>query len=276
MSYQNQRRSLLLFICLFASLLNSSCSSNSVAPVSTRGENQDTKSETVITKSRATPPKVVNKKQSHHIVSSGDTLYSISWNYNLDYREVAQWNNIRKPYVIHPRQAIRLISPFLKKSVIKKATPKGKINKNEKTAKKQPEAVKKTTKTAPPVKYAEKINWQWPTTGKLIKSNSPISKKGLDIAGKKGQPIKASAAGIVVYSGSGLLGYGRLIIIKHNESFLSAYAHNSVLLVKEGDSVSSEQKIAEMGQDSNGQVFLHFEIRKNGNPVAPVSYLPRN
>lgn len=276
MNYQNRQRFLLLFICLFANLLNSSCSSNSVAPVSTRGENQDTMSETSVTKSRATPPRVVNKKQSHHIVSKGDTLYSISWNYDLDYREIAQWNNIKKPYVIHLRQAIRLIPPFSKKSVVKKAAPKEKINENEKTAKKQPEVVKKTTKTATVVKYAKKINWQWPTTGRLIKSNSPISKKGLDIAGKKGQSIKTSAAGIVVYSGSGLLGYGRLIIIKHNETFLSAYAHNSVLLVKEGDSVSNEQKIAEMGQDSNGQVLLHFEIRKNGNPVAPVSYLPRS
>lgn len=276
MNYQSQRRFLLLFICLLVSFLNSSCSSNSVAPVSTRGENQESKSETGVSKSRATSTRVVNKKQSHHIVSSGDTLYSISWNYDLDYREVAQWNNIKKPYVIHPRQAIRLIPPFSKKTVVKKTAPAKKINKGEKTAKKQPESVKKTTKKAAPVKYAKKINWQWPTTGKLIKSNSPISKKGLDIAGKKGQPIKTSAPGIVVYSGSGLLGYGRLIIIKHNETFLSAYAHNSVLLVKEGDSVSKEQKIAEMGQDSNGQVLLHFEIRKNGNPVAPVNYLPRN
>ncbi|MFT5425604.1 MAG: lipoprotein NlpD [Gammaproteobacteria bacterium] len=276
MNYQNQRRFLLLFICLLASLLNSSCSSNSVAPVSTRGANQDAKSVTGSTKSRATSPSVVNKKKSHHIVSSGDTLYSISWDYDLDYREVARWNNIKKPYVIYPRQAIRLIAPFSKKTIGKKIEPANKIKESEKTAKKQPEAVKKTTKTATPVKFANKINWQWPTTGKLIKSNLPISKKGLDIAGKKGQPIKTSAAGIVVYSGSGLLGYGRLIIIKHNETFLSAYAHNSVLLVKEGDSVSSEQKIAEMGQDSNGQVLLHFEIRKNGNPVAPLSYLPRN
>ncbi len=274
MSYQNQRRFLLLLICLFSGLLNSSCSSNSVAPVSTRGENQDTRPATGVTKSRAMPPRFANKKQTHHIVSSGDTLYSISWNYDLDYREVAQWNNIKEPYVIHPRQEIRLIPPFSKKPIVQKATPGEKI-KEKKIAKKQSKAVEKR-KIPTPVKYAKKINWQWPTMGKLIKSNSPISRKGLDIVGKKGQPIRTSAAGFVVYSGSGLLGYGRLIIIKHNENFLSAYAHNSVLLVKEGDSVSSEQKIAEMGYDSNGQALLHFEIRKNGKPVAPLNYLPKS
>jgi lipoprotein NlpD len=270
MNYKKQRYFILLFICLVASLLNSSCSSNSVAPVSTRSGNHDKQPEKVVAKARATTPKVVDKKKSHHIVVSGDTLFSISWNYDLDYKEVARWNNIKKPYVIHPRQSIRLTRPPTKNTVVKKA-----ILTDKKAAGKEPEAVKKRTKTVKPVKYARKITWQWPTTGKLVKSNSPISKKGLDIAGKKGQLVIASAAGNVVYSGSGLLGYGKLIIIKHNETYLSAYAHNSVLIVKEGDSVSSGQKIAKMGQDSNGQVLLHFEIRKNGSPVDPANYLPK-
>jgi lipoprotein NlpD len=268
---KKQRFLLLLFMCLFISLLNSSCSSQSPAPVSSRSSEQEKTSRPVVKKTAAKSPSAGVKKPSHHKVLSGDTLYSISWNFNLDYKEVARWNNIRAPYVIYPGQSIRLTAPPVKKTVVKKTVPS-----KTKPVKKQAEAAKKVSKKDESVKYARNINWQWPTRGKLIKSNSPISKKGLDIAGKKGQLIKASGSGVVVYSGSGLLGYGRLIIIKHNETYLSAYAHNSVLMVKEGDSVSGGQKIAKMGLDSNGQALLHFEIRKNGNPVAPAKYLPKS
>lgn len=270
MNNKKQRYFILLFICLVTSLLNSSCSSNSVAPVSTRSGVHDRQAGNVVAETRVTTPKVIDKKKSHHIVVSGDTLFSISWNYDLDYKAVARWNNIKKPYVIHPGQSIRLTRPPTKETDAKKI-----LLTDKKAARKEPRAVKKKTKSVEPVKYKKTINWQWPTTGQLVKSNSPISKKGLDIAGKKGQIVKASAAGNVVYSGSGLLGYGKLIIIKHNETYLSAYAHNSVLIVKEGDSVSRGQQIAKMGQDSNGQVLLHFEIRKNGIPVDPASYLPK-
>jgi len=259
-------------MCLFISLLNTSCSTHGIAPVSSRSGEHEKKPEAPIKKS---PSKVV-KKPSHHKVLSGDTLYSISWNFNLDYKEVARWNNIREPYVIYPGQSIRLTAPLAKKTVVKKTIPTKTKTVAGKTVEKKPEAAKKASKKGESVKFARNINWQWPTKGKLIKSNSPISRKGLDIAGKKGQLIKASGAGVVVYSGSGLLGYGRLIIIKHNETYLSAYAHNSLLMVKEGDSVSGGQQIAKMGQDSNGQPLLHFEIRKNGNPVEPIKYLPKS
>ena len=119
------------------------------------------------------------------------------------------------------------------------------------------------------------IKWLWPTQGKIVNSDTPISKNGIDIAGVRGQPINAAAPGQVVYSGSGLLGYGRLIIIKHNENYLSAYAHNDELLVKEGHQVTTGQNIALMGQTVNGRTLLHFEIRKNGQPVNPLSYLPK-
>jgi len=271
-----QRCLILLFICLITSLLNSSCSTHSVAPVSSRNGEQEKKPEAAVKKTPAKSPSKVVKKPSHHKVHSGDTLYSISWNYDLDYKLVARWNNIRAPYVIYPGQSIRLTAPLVEKAVVKKTIPANTKTAKEKTVEKKPEVAKKASKKNESVKYAKNINWQWPTKGKLIKSNSPISKKGLDIAGKKGQLIKASGAGVVVYSGSGLLGYGRLIIIKHNETYLSAYAHNSVLMVKEGDSVSGGQKIAKMGQDSNGQTLLHFEIRKNGNPVEPAKYLPKS
>jgi lipoprotein NlpD len=276
MKSKKQRFLILLFMCLFISLLNSSCSSQSPAPVSSRSSEQEKKSRPTAKKTVAKSLSASVKIPSHHKVLSGDTLYSISWNFNLDYKEVARWNNIRAPYVIYPGQSIRLTAPPVKKAVVKKTVPSRTKPAEKKPVKKQAEVAKKVSKKDEPVKYARNINWQWPTKGKLIKSSSPISKKGLDIAGKKGQLIKASGAGVVVYSGSGLLGYGRLIIIKHNETYLSAYAHNSVLMVKEGDSVSGGQKIAKMGQDSNGQALLHFEIRKNGNPVAPAKYLPKS
>jgi len=273
---KKQRCLFLLFMCLFISLLNSSCSRHGVAPVSSRNGEQEKKTEATAKKTPAKSPAAVVKKPSHHKVLGGDTLYSISWNYNLDYKQVARWNNIRAPYIIYPGQSIRLTAPPVKKAVVKKTVPANTKPVAKKPVEKQPEVAKKASKKDEPLKYAKNINWQWPTKGKLIKSNSPISKKGLDIAGKKEQIIKTSAAGVVVYSGSGLLGYGRLIIIKHNETYLSAYAHNSVLMVKEGDRVSSGQQIAKMGQDSNGQTLLHFEIRKNGNPVAPAKYLPKS
>ncbi len=265
-----------LFMYLFISLLNSSCSTHSVAPVFSRNGEQEKKSEPPVKKTSAESPAAIVKKPSHHKVLSGDTLYSISWNYSLDYKLVARWNNIRAPYVIYPGQSIRLTAPLVKKAIVKKTVPENRKTSGKKPVEQKPEVAKESSKKVDSVKYARNINWQWPTKGKLIKSNSPISKKGLDIAGKKEQIIKTSAAGVVVYSGSGLLGYGRLIIIKHNETYLSAYAHNSVLMVKEGDRVSSGQKIAKMGRDGNGQVLLHFEIRKNGIPVAPTKYLPKS
>ena len=256
-----------------------------MAPVSSRNGDQ-TKQTRGAKQTKPITPDSDNKKSSHHIVVSGDTLYSISWNYNLDYKSVARWNTIKAPYIIYPGQSLRLIAhtrkgAAQKKTVVKKTVPPDKKDKSKKTVVKKSETVKKATKKGEPekrepVKTTREVNWQWPTTGELLKSSSPISKKGLDIAGKKGQLIKAAASGNVVYSGSGLLGYGKLIIIKHNETYLSAYAHNSLLMVKEGDSVSSGQQIAKMGQDGNGQVLLHFEIRKNGSPVNPATYLPKN
>ncbi|HSD60409.1 MAG TPA: peptidoglycan DD-metalloendopeptidase family protein, partial [Burkholderiales bacterium] len=117
------------------------------------------------------------------------------------------------------------------------------------------------------------VDWILPTQGKLISGFSEAT-KGVDISGRQGQPVLASAAGKVVYSGSGLRGYGKLIIIKHNKTFLSAYAHNDQLLVKEGQTVSKGQKIAEMGSSDADRVKLHFEIRRFGKPVDPLKYLP--
>jgi lipoprotein NlpD len=122
---------------------------------------------------------------------------------------------------------------------------------------------------------ADSVTWSWPTKGKIVANfNENGGPKGVQIAGALGQPVLASAAGRVVYTGSGLRGYGNLVIIKHNNTFLSAYAHNRQILVKQGDSVTRGQRIAEMGDSDASQVMLHFEIRREGKPVDPVKFLP--
>lgn len=132
-----------------------------------------------------------------------------------------------------------------------------------------------SSETTKPGADDEDLEWAWPSKGKIIASfNEGASLKGVDIAGKAGQPVLASAPGKVVYSGSGLRGYGKLVIIKHNKTFLSAYAHNSQILVREGQNVVKGQRIAEMGDSDADQVKLHFEIRRMGKPVDPLKYLP--
>ncbi len=140
-------------------------------------------------------------------------------------------------------------------------------------AKAEAPAVKAPPKASDEPEGEEAVDWSWPSQGKVISAFTETT-KGVDIAGKQGQPVLASAGGKVVYSGSGLRGYGKLIIIKHNKTYLSAYAHNDQLLVKEGQTVSKGQKIAEMGSSDADRVKLHFEIRRFGKPVDPMKYLP--
>ena len=118
-------------------------------------------------------------------------------------------------------------------------------------------------------------HWQWPARGEVVTSFSRSGGKGIDIAGSFGQAIVAASDGEVVYSGSGLIGYGQLIIVKHNKRYLSAYAHNNKILVKEGDTVKGGQRIAEMGRSGSNRALLHFEIRRDGKPIDPVRYLPK-
>lgn len=237
-----------------------------------------------------------NLNAGYHVVKKGDTLYSIAFRYSRDFKDVASWNRISPPYTIYPGQFIRLkpsgqqvaVSPPEKK----RGTPLQTETVRKLPPKQQPEPIQVKPAPAPETKPAETkvaakpatnsplpdgpVKWSWPTLGKIVKSNSPTSQKGIDISGKSGQTIKAAATGDVVYSGSGLFGYGKLIIIKHNETYLSAYAYNSKLLVKEGDRVRAGQPISYMGQDHSGRTVLHFEIRKNGKPINPITYLPKS
>lgn len=221
-------------------------------------------------------------KAKNYIVKKGDTLYSIAFEAGLDFRNLANRNNIRSPYNIYPGQQLTLIPP--QKRQVKKPskntgqTTKKQTNQTVDPPKKQayggPVVNEKLSPTALPEKVTK---WVWPTYGQLIGSFSLTENgnKGIDISNRKGAIINAAATGKVVYTGKALRGYGNLIIIKHSESYLSAYAHNDVLLVKEQQWVSAGQQIARMGSDDTGQVMLHFEIRYKGKSVDPLRYLPK-
>ncbi len=227
-----------------------------------------------------------------YVVQKGDTMYSIAFLNGVDYRDVAELNNIDNPSVIQAGQQLRIpVSAPVKvaesKVAAPAATPPGGIKSQPKTGKlpysetglAQAEAMQEERKNGSPgagdAEEEESLEWGMPSSGKVIADFSEsANRKGVDIAGKPGQAVVASAPGKVVYSGSGLRGYGKLVIIKHNNTFLSAYAHNDQILVKEGQSVGKGQKIAEMGDTDADQVKLHFEIRKFGKPVDPAQYLP--
>ncbi len=203
-------------------------------------------------------PKVVR------IVRQGDTLSSIAFDAGLDYRAVARWNGIAPPYVIRPGQKLRLRPPPGDR-------PVGTAARKAARPTAAPSAPQRE-----PTPYPASLGWQWPAEGPIIRRFSRDSANpGIEIAGQAGQPVKSAADGRVVYSGDGLRGYGKLIIVKHNETFLSAYAHNRKLLVREGDQVRRGQPIAEMGSTDTDRVKLHFEIRKQGAAVDPLEFLPK-
>jgi lipoprotein NlpD len=230
-------------------------------------------------------------EQPTRTVVPGDTLYSIAWESGQDYRELAKWNRISPPYTIKPGQALRVMPPTeqtqtpVKPSATSKAadTANTKSTSTSKSGKVIASAnkpkVNNKSKTVVPSSATGKTlagSWAWPADGQLLKRYSDSgSAKGLDIGGQRGQPIRAAAAGRIVYQGSGLRGYGQLIIIKHSEEFLSAYAHNDRIYVKEGDVVKRGQKIADMGNTGTDRVKLHFEIRRQGVPTDPLKFLPK-
>ena len=222
------------------------------------------------TQTSVTPyPRDLTGNYKYYHVKQGDTLYSIGFRSGHGYKRLAEWNKIPPPYSIHVGQKIKLFNTkqqykgSLKE--IHRKSPSGKLR----------DGSQKKTLNSTKDKKLLKFNCQWPLKGTIIKTYSQSGKKGIGIKGKIGQSVKAAASGKVVYSGNGLIGYGNLLIIKHNETFLSAYANNSRLLVKEGQPVRIGQIIAEVGRGTNNKPSLHFEIRKNGKPVNPIWYLPK-
>ena len=210
-----------------------------------------------------------------HVVIKGDTLYSIAWRYNLDFRDLVQWNGIKRPDHILVGQRLRLTPPGSMElspppapapSLAHRSYPAPHKNSTAHLAEVNGSAL--ATK--------DSITWNWPVHGPLLHafSGDGPGKKGIEIGGRRGQFVHAAAPGRVVYSGDGLIGYGQLVILKHNDTFLSAYAYNDKLLVKEGDQVGPGQPIAEMGSIGTRRAMLHFEIRRRGKPVDPMLYLP--
>jgi lipoprotein NlpD len=241
---------------------------------------------------------------SSYTVKSGDTLYSIAFRYGLDYRTVAAANGIGESYTIYPGQII-----YLDKVVPPKGTsslqPPARVavtppvpfpadREASRSASVTPaKPVVSVPNPPPPAASAAAIakvkqgidadiysgatveTWLWPTRGSVTRNYSESVHKGIDIAGARGEPVVAAAAGKVVYAGTGIVGFGELLILKHNEVYLSAYGHNDRLLVAEGQTVTAGQTIAEKGSSGTDSVKLHFEIRKEGKPVDPQRLLPQ-
>ena len=213
-----------------------------------------------------------------HRVSKGETLFSIAWRYGLDLRQLANANSISKPYTIYPGQKIDI--DFEPKPVaLAKRPTVGKTSKQPVTNKVRPKVKPKNGHKSPAkAVVTTSADWKWPVNGRLIgrfSTRKPVN-KGIDIAGSLGESVLAAAAGTVVYAGRGLRGYGNLVIVKHNDTYLSAYAHTSRIVVSEQDVVKAGQKIAELGSTGTDKVKLHFEIRKNGKPVDPLNHLPKH
>ena len=262
--------------------------------------------------------KTSNWDPSKYSVQNGDTLYSIAWRYDLDFKQLAKWNKIRSPYLIRPGQRLIMTAPLIKNTDKYYLFGGNAPQKKQTFEKRKPVidySISKNIPPAPPLtnsssisskykqplpKYNQNkskitsntnqtqnvntfkspsngaINWMWPINGKVINrfAANKNDRKGIDIKGKANQKVLAASNGVVVYSGSGLVSYGNLIIIKHSERFLSAYAFNKKLLVKEGVHVKKGQSIAIIGKKQTVTNLLHFEIRKDGKPVNPLVYLP--
>jgi len=291
---------------VFAALLVlAGCASNSPAPLVERG---------------GQPSAAQAQPADTYIVKPGDTVYSISREHGMDFRELIALNNIDSPNRITPGRVLKIKPPATSSSAVASTSPitsdvvvarpiggeqggERPLGANTDTHKREPKAgkepysdqalalaqnqgqakppepvsseAKSEVKPADTAPSGDELAWIWPANGKTIGTFSEGGSKGVDIAGKAGDPVIASGDGKVVYSGTGLRGYGKLVIIKHNNTYLSAYAHNQTILVKEGQSVTKGQKIAEMGNTDADQVKLHFEVRRSGKPVDPLKYLPQ-
>jgi lipoprotein NlpD len=254
-------------------LLLSACSASQYAPVQDLGYS---------TAQIVSANRVQNTPLSYQ-VKPGDTMFAIAWRFGWDYKKLAKANAIKSPYTIYVGQVI-YFNEINDNSAIKAPVEKGAVKKPvaiaKETPKKQPSSVSKKVDKTPTLRsYAgsKSVKWSWPLRGKLIQvfSNKAGASNGIDLSSSLGEPVKAASNGIIVYSGSGIQGYGKLVVVKHNDTFLSAYAYNSRILVEEGAIVIAGEVIAEVGKGPQLDPRLHFEIRKNGKPVNPLRYLPK-
>jgi lipoprotein NlpD len=295
----------LTLMALCVALLTA-CSSRplSKAPVEDRGTSRPAASASRATPAVATPatsPEVVKPlrgldnlgKPGFHTVQRGDTLIRIALDNGQNWRDVARWNNLDNPSLIEVGEVLRVVPPQGDGVVARPITaggavpaplgsgspiaagtlpPAGSVAATPAAA--AASAASPSTSSAPAAVGGDEMAWIWPARGATLAGFDELKNKGVDIAGRAGDPVLAAADGRVVYAGSGLRGYGNLVILKHNNTYLTAYAHNQSLLVKEDQTVKQGQKIAEMGSTDADRVKLHFEIRRQGKPVDPARYLP--
>ena len=281
-----------LLALLSAMVLAGCANKNRPAPVEDRSPN-----------ATKTPAKMIAGaenagKPGYYSVKSGDTLIRIGMDNGQSWRDIARWNNIDNPNLIETGQVIRVAPPEETGVVVRPVTSTNVVTSPapanassapapaaNAAAVKPPQSAASASNSASPTPAnnlvtadtaEEAVSFQWPTRGNVLAGFDEVKNKGVDIAGKAGDPVLAAADGKVVYAGSGLRGYGNLVIIKHNNTYLTAYAHNQSLLVKEDQTIKRGQKIAEMGNSDADQVKLHFEIRRQGKPVDPAKYLPFN
>ena len=231
--------------------------------------------------SRKPPP---SNKINVHYVSKGDTLFSIAWSYEKDVHKLARANGLRKPYTIYQGQRLTLDtthlpalpSPAIPRSHESKPVSKDKTSGQQTGRASSVKTASSAVSVSKPAALPSRWSWQWPVPGSVTRQfNADALFKGIDLRVRPGQPVVAAGPGVVVYAGSGLRGYGKMIIIKHSEIYLSAYAHNRKILVKEGQEIKAGQVISEAGGDHANNRRLYFEIRKDGKPVDPRYYLPK-
>ncbi len=292
---------------VLAALALAGCAAHAPAPVIERTPAPEAGPASKAAGAQSTAP-----TRGMYTVKRGDTLYSIALEHGQDYKDISAWNNLDDPNRIRAGQQLRVApaedeapvavvrpvtssAPVQSNAVVAnsdalKREPKGgklawseqalaKLRESAPAQQQVQPAEKPVEKPAEPVAAAvgdDAIDWAWPTSGKPLAgfSEGAGGNKGVDIAGKSGEPVGAAADGKVVYVGSGLRGYGNLVIVRHNATYLSAYGHNSKILVKEGQAVTRGQKIAEIGSSDADQTKLHFEIRRQGKPIDPLKYLP--
>lgn len=277
--------------CLVGSVLVlSGCSSKSLnrAPVEER-TNTSTVSTVVVPVEPGVGAAIVKQPQGfehagkpgYYAVKPGDTLTRIALEHGQSPRDIARWSQVDDLNRIEVGQVLRVVPPVetgvvvrpVSRPVVIEASQTPAVA-NVPVASAASAAASAPAAAVKPAAVEGEINWIWPANGPILASFDEVKNKGLDIGGNAGEPVLAAADGRVVYVGAGLRGYGNLIILKHDNVFLTAYAHNRTLLVKEDQSVSRGQKIAEMGNSDSDQVKLHFEVRRQGKPVDPAKYLP--
>jgi lipoprotein NlpD len=271
---------------MVAVLLAAGCGTQKPAPVVDRsGTVPPAKTERPAAPPTTAAPAARTARDGIYTVQRGDTLFSIAGSFGVDARELARWNGLTDAAALTVGQTLRVVPPA--GVAVAPVTPAaGGATEVRPLPPPGTEPAPGPAAAAPAVpgaaaprpaeapKAESSVQWQWPAPGKVIETFDETRNKGIDLAGNEGDPVNAAADGEVVYVGNALRGYGNLVIVKHNDEFISAYAHNRQVLVKQGQQVKRGQRIAEFGRSDATRVKLHFEIRRQGKPVDPLRYLP--